>query len=481
MQFSCTDWLVDLLSIKKRELTKAMKLRFVLMVFIDMLIGIAAYYSALAFLLTNMAKPVEGNFEDPLSIGAILFIGVALLVSYLMEVYTLDRRCKKWKIFINCLRAGGGIFFTLLLVSYLSELVGNTRWVFLLASGLFFTYQFLWHAFSAFAVQSPRFCQRVLILGVGSLARQLGEMICTDNRLFNLAGFIKCSNNESDGERTITEELLVPMDTDLLSTARKVKADIIVVAIAEKRGVLPLQQMMQCKLEGIQVVDAPTFYEINMEKLMLEEITPGWIVFSNGFNRSKRINIYKRCFDVALSTIGLFLSIPLLPIIAVAIAFDSAGPVFFQQVRVGNGEKTFTLYKFRSMTLDAEKNGAVWAMKNDVRVTRVGRFLRDYRIDEIPQLYNVFMGDMSFIGPRPERPEFVQSLKKDIFYYSKRHTIKPGITGWAQVRYPYGATVEDAIEKLRYDLYYIKNLSFSLDSQILFETMKLVILGKGGR
>ena len=323
------------------------------------------------------------------------------------------------------------------------------------------------------ARRSP-FARRVLILGTGELARQLGELLASPSSSYTLAGYLECGE-----EGVVSREQVIEKEGDLLATAQQVRVGIVVVALAERRGVLPLQEMMRCKLNGLEVVDAPTFYEIVQGKLMLEHMTPSWIIFSTGFRRTALIDVYKRCVDLVLSVIGLLLTAPFFPLVALAIKLDSPGPLFFKQVRVGNGEKPFMLYKFRSMRQDAERNGAVWAVKNDARVTAVGRFLRNSRIDEIPQLYNVLKGDMSFIGPRPERPEFVEGLKKDIYYYSKRHTIKPGLTGWAQVRYPYGATVEDAIEKLRYDLYYIKNLSFFLDTQIIFETVKVVLFGRG--
>jgi sugar transferase (PEP-CTERM system associated) len=229
-------------------------------------------------------------------------------------------------------------------------------------------------------------------------------------------------------------------------------------------------------------MDAPSFYELVHGKLMLEHITPSWIIFSSGFRRPIYFNICKRYIDIVLSLAGLSLTLPFFPIIALAIKLDSPGPVFFRQIRVGNKEKMFNLYKFRSMRQDAEeKTGAIWAAKNDPRVTRLGSFFRKSRVDEIPQLYNVLRGDMSFVGPRPERPEFVEKLKQVIPYYSKRHFIKPGVTGWAQVRYPYGSSVEDAIEKLRYDLFYIKNLSPFLDTLIFFETIKVVLFGRGGQ
>lgn len=456
-----------------------MKLRLALMLLVDALLAVGAHFSGLAFCLGYVAVNHWSSLHS-LQAGAI-FIAVALFSSYLMEVYTLDRRCSRWEIFINCLQAACTSFFSLFVVYYLASSVMLGRGVLFLSIAFFLIYQYLWHAFIIFAVRTPHFCQRVLILGNGQLARHLGDLICTGNTEFTLAGYLECTDEGEREQRLVEADLLVPREANLLTTARKVRAGVIVVALSERRGVLPLQEMMQCKLEGIKVVDAPTFYEMAQEKLMLEEITPGWIIFSSGFQRTALSSIYKRCIDLVLSLLGLMLSAPLFPLIALTIKLDSPGPLFFKQVRVGSGERPFTLFKFRSMRQDAERNGAVWAEKNDARVTRVGRILRDYRIDEVPQLYNVLKGDMSLIGPRPERPEFVQTLKKDIYYYSKRHTIKPGLTGWAQVRYPYGATVEDAVEKLRYDLYYIKNLSFLLDSQIIFETMKVVLFGRGGR
>jgi len=450
------------------------------MLLIDATMAAAAYCSAVICRFGYAVWRKEWLSLQSLEAGGI-FIGVALFSSYLMEVYTLDRRCRRWEIFVNCLEAAGTAFFLQFVVYYLASSSVMGRGVLLLTVAFFFVYQFFWHAFSVFAVRAPHFCQRVLIIGTGKLARQLGELVASGDGQYTLTGYLECSDEKEPTDPPLPPELMVTREADLLTTVRKSGAGIMVVALSERRGVLPLQEMMHCKLEGIKVLDAPTFYEMVQEKLMLEEITPGWIIFSAGFHRSSLSKVYKRGIDMVLSLIGLLLAAPLFPLVALAIKLDSPGPLFFKQVRVGSGETLFVLYKFRSMTVDAERNGAVWAVQNDVRVTRVGRFLRAYRVDEIPQLYNVLRGDMSFIGPRPERPEFVESLKKEIYYYSKRHTVKPGLTGWAQVRYPYGATFEDAVEKLRFDLYYIKNLSFLLDSQIIFETMKVVLFGRGGR
>lgn len=453
-----------------------MNLGLFITVFVDAVLSLAALLCAgmLRFRWSGMGD----SWLTDLSLkSTAIFVGILIFSSYLMDIYALDRRTRKSEILTCCLQGGAAAFFFLSVVYYVHPTVMLGRGVFFLALGFFLVFQFCWHALAGNGGPAAPFSRRVLIMGTGPLAQQLGSLISGPDGIFTLAGYLDCEGSDA----VLPAELLVPREPDLLATARKVRAGVLVPALAERRGVLPLQEMMRCKLNGIEVIDAPTFYEMVQGKLLLEEMTPSWIIFSAGFRRNALIDIYKRSVDIVLSLVGLLLSLPIFPVVALAIKLESPGPVFFRQVRVGSGERPFMLFKFRSMRNDAEKNGAVWAVKNDARVTRVGRILRNSRIDEIPQLFNVLRGDMSFIGPRPERPEFVESLKKDIYYYSKRHTIKPGLTGWAQVRYPYGATVEDAIEKLRYDLYYIKNLSFFLDTQIIFETVKVVLFGRGGR
>jgi exopolysaccharide biosynthesis polyprenyl glycosylphosphotransferase len=219
-----------------------------------------------------------------------------------------------------------------------------------------------------------------------------------------------------------------------------------------------------------------------MGKLHIEEIKPSWFIFSDGFRLNATRKVSKRIFDNIFALLGLTVTSPLFPIIALLIKIDSRGPVLYRQIRLGEGEKEFSLYKFRTMKQDAETGtGAIWAKEKDSRVTRIGSILRKTRLDELPQFINVLKNDMSFIGPRPERPEFVKKLKQTIPYYTMRHFVKPGITGWAQVKYRYGASVEDSMEKLRYDLYYIKNLSLALDLLIIIDTIKVVFFGKGAR
>ncbi len=257
--------------------------------------------------------------------------------------------------------------------------------------------------------------------------------------------------------------------------------DRIVVALDERRGSLPVDQLLLCRLRGIKVDDGVTFHEHLTGKLCVESLHPSSVIFSNG--NSGRLYTYhlKRVFDILAALFGLLFFGPIFTLIAIAIKLDSKGPVFYMQERVGRDGTVFNLLKFRSMVVDAEQDGPIWAVENDRRVTRVGRFIRKLRFDEIPQLINVLKGEMSIVGPRPERPFFVKKLEREIPFYDYRHMVKPGITGWAQILYPYGATREDAIEKLKYDLYYIKNISPVLDLRIISETVKIVLFGKGSR
>ena len=269
--------------------------------------------------------------------------------------------------------------------------------------------------------------------------------------------------------------------TQIPSIAEPGHVDRIVVALDERRGKFPLEQLLSCRLKGIRVDDGVAFTELLAGKLSIENLHPSFLIFSDGFKRSAFFKHVKRGIDVLLSVTGLAIFFPIAPFIAIAIKLDSRGPIFYRQERAGKAEKIFWLLKFRSMKVDAEGDGPKWAEINDPRITRMGRIIRRLRLDEVPQILNVLKGEMSFVGPRPERPFFVEQLKGEIPFYSQRHAVKPGITGWAQIWYHYGASKEDALEKLKYDLYYIKNMSFLLDLTIFFETAKIVLLGKGVR
>jgi lipopolysaccharide/colanic/teichoic acid biosynthesis glycosyltransferase len=248
------------------------------------------------------------------------------------------------------------------------------------------------------------------------------------------------------------------------------------------RGRLPISELLQAKLSGVRVEDATTTYERLTGKILIDDLKPSWLIFSDGFVISRWTRFWKRAIDLVLASVGFVLAAPFTLLTALAVYLDSEGPVLYCQERVGEGGKRITVYKFRSMRVDAEPEGTpMWAREHDDRVTRVGRFIRVTRLDELPQLWNVLRGDMSFVGPRPERPFFVEQLEREIPFYQQRHAVKPGVTGWAQIKYEYGSSVEDAMEKLRYDLYYIKHLSIALDLSIVFDTVKVVMFGKGAK
>jgi sugar transferase (PEP-CTERM system associated) len=269
---------------------------------------------------------------------------------------------------------------------------------------------------------------------------------------------------------------------DLLNIVDELQPDLVLVSLRDMRGAFPADDLLQCRLRGIRVEDWPSFYEKQTGRVLVTGLRPSWLIFSDGFVKTRMTQNVKRALDVLLALIGLPLAAPLMAVVAAAIKLDSRGPVLYRQERVGQGGRIFVLNKFRSMRSDAERqSGAVWAVSDDPRVTRVGRILRKTRLDELPQLINVLVGDMSFIGPRPERPEFIQMLQRKVPLYMERLSVKPGITGWAQVRLHYGASVEDALEKLQYDLYYIKNLSLFLDLVILVSTVQVVLFGRGAR
>ncbi|WP_319583438.1 TIGR03013 family XrtA/PEP-CTERM system glycosyltransferase [uncultured Pseudodesulfovibrio sp.] len=341
----------------------------------------------------------------------------------------------------------------------------------LLVLCLFGLFQSSWIVLSRNWQRIPGLVNRVVIVGNGKLAEEMKGLALASGGRYQFRDFIECVPGQwADPEAQVDNPT-----REILERAKKVKANKVVISLTERRGAFPLQEILNCKLSGMEVLDAPEFYERVNGKLMLENITPSWFIFSKGFKIMGLRRFFKRIGDIVLSLIGIVLVSPLLPLVALAIKLDSPGPVLFKQVRVGKADENFIIYKFRSMRQDAEKeSGAVWAEKNDARITKLGAFLRKSRIDELPQLFNVLVGDMSLVGPRPERPEFVKDLKKVIPYYSERHFVKPGITGWAQVRYPYGASVEDAIEKLRYDLYYIKNYSLFFDFRIMIDTVSVM-------
>jgi sugar transferase (PEP-CTERM system associated) len=331
-----------------------------------------------------------------------------------------------------------------------------------------------------FHASSARLRERVLFLGATPLAERLISELEAKNAGYEILGYV---DDRPAQEVALTNGFRVLGQTHQLQeivTANQ--AGMIVVALAERRGVFPTQAILDCKLRGIRIEDWPAFYEKLTGKIVVQNLRPSWLVFSEGFARTQVTRLIKRVVDLSLSCLFLALGWPIFLLLAIAIKLDSSGTTFFRQDRVGERGRIFTILKFRTMVENAEAlTGPVWATQEDPRTTRVGRWLRKSRLDEFPQILNVLKGEMSFIGPRPERPHFVAQLQDRIPYYAQRHTIKPGITGWAQVRYHYGATVEDAEEKLQYDLYYVKNMSLFLDVLILLSSIQVVLFRQGAR
>lgn len=332
-------------------------------------------------------------------------------------------------------------------------------------------------------VDARQLRRRIMIYGAGFSADRIRKAILADRRQFGI-DIVGCVISGDDQPVVSDGQLLCCEPDELLRFAVAERVNEIVIALDERRriegGVFPLEQLLDCKLSGIAVLDAMDFYERETGQVELSLLTPSWMLFSTGFRYSELRDAGKRVFDLVVASLLLLIVWPFMLLTALAILLETGAPVFYGQMRTGLNGKSFRLYKFRSMSKDAEKDGkAVWAQKNDSRITRVGSFIRNTRLDELPQLYNVLKGDMSFIGPRPERPEIVVDLVEKIPFYDQRHRVKPGLMGWAQLKYPYGASVEDAVCKLRYDLYYTKNHSLLLDLLILVQTVEVILLGKG--
>ncbi|HVX67705.1 MAG TPA: TIGR03013 family XrtA/PEP-CTERM system glycosyltransferase, partial [Bryobacteraceae bacterium] len=400
---------------------------------------------------------------------------------YYNELYDLSMDYQRGEQFIRLMQAlGAGCVLTALLYFMLPDLrVGR---------GVFF----IGLACSAAALSGSRVAldlawrktappNNVLILGAGQLALEVSRELSRRPDLnVRIAGLVLPGPGQEFAAAEFPHRVLGgAAELERIVAGEKVSK--VVVAMEEHRGALPIASLVNIRVSGVPVEDATSTLAALHGRVPLDRVRPSWFVFSDGFHRSHLNAALKRVIDLALATAGLMLSSPLMVLTALAVRLDSEGPILFRQTRVGLGERPFEVLKFRSMRVTAESGGAQWAAKNDPRVTRVGRYLRKFRLDELPQFINVIRGDMSFVGPRPERPVFVEQLKKQIPYYAERHSVRPGLTGWAQVQYPYGATVEDAFRKLEYDLFYLKNMSVLFDVAIVIQTVRTVLFGTGAR
>ena len=331
-------------------------------------------------------------------------------------------------------------------------------------------------------VDAELFKRRVVVLGAGQRAALISQRMRrrSDSRGFRVVGYVQMGQEAI----AVPPNMILRPDRPMAEWARMMQVDELVVGPEDRRGGLPMSELLECKQDGITVTELAAFFERESGQIKMNLVNPSWLVFSDGFDSSPLRRVTKRAFDIAAAFLVLLVAWPFMLLVALAIRIESGAtaPLFYRQERVGEHGRTFSLIKFRSMRTDAERDGvARWASKDDERVTRVGRFIRKGRLDELPQLWNVMHGDMSFIGPRPERPQFVDDFNSKIRYYPLRHCVKPGLTGWAQLRYPYGSSAEDAEEKLKFDLFYVKNHNLLFDLMILIQTVEVVLLRRGAR
>jgi sugar transferase (PEP-CTERM system associated) len=400
---------------------------------------------------------------------------------YLYDLYDFvimhDRRELVWRM----IQALGLAWVALAICFYLFPWLMLGRSVSLIALPLALLIMVTWRLAIHWLLGHPQFGERILIVGSGPLAVELArEALGRPDAGFRIVGF-----TDNDPEllgKSLINPRVVGLSNELEQIVPRENVDRIVVAMGERRGQFPTEQLLHLSLSGnVSIEEGASFYERLTGRVHLDMMRPSWLIFS-GRGRQARLSAAARVLmHRAAALVGAILSLPVVILTAILIKLDSRGPVLYRQERVGRNGRPFTVMKFRSMRVDAEKDGPVWAIKEDDRVTRVGRVIRKIRVDEIPQFWNILKGDMNFVGPRPERPHFVAQLAEEIPYYEQRHLIAPGLTGWAQIKYPYGSSIEDARQKLQYDLYYIKNQSLTLDAAILFETVKTILFGRGAR
>ncbi|HEY9160736.1 MAG TPA: sugar transferase [Desulfomonilia bacterium] len=412
---------------------------------------------------------------DPLlSLKAFAFMLITVFCYYFQDFYDWKWWRRHSELVSTVLIGGGMSLIILSLAYYIIPQIELSRSIFLMS--LFFSMGFsLLIRVIYIAIRDSRLADtRVVLLGNGRNAKFLVDEIRLSGRSVKFEGYVGKENTEMD----------IPWlgDVDeLWNIIRGIDPDKLVVAFDDMRGALPLHDLLRIKLTSCEIEDAPKFYEELLGKIMIEDVRPGSLIFAKGFASMKSEDILKRLFDFFFALVGTVIASPFMIITAIAIKIDSPGPVFYKQERVGLNGREFKVFKFRSMRTDAENDGPQWASEKDPRVTRVGNIIRKTRIDELPQFLNVLIGDMSFVGPRPERRYFIDQLQQVIPFYEMRLYTKPGVTGWAQINYPYGDSVEDAREKMKYDLYYLKYRSLWLDIAILFQTLKVALKARGGQ
>ena len=432
-----------------------------------------------AYYIRLRQSPLAAHDPSRILPKAFLIAAIFQLFLHLNDIYGFrkPRPSKEYAIRVCQALAMSTIALCVLYFAAPDVMVG--RGVFGISLVLSTVFVVLWHTFLRLYLGSRAPHTNLLVLGTGNLAREAVREILRHPELgIKVVGFV-----DDDPELvgvSIVNPKVVGVYENLPQLVAKHRVDRIVVGLQDRRGKLPIKELLDFKTRGIAIEEATTFYERVAGKIPIENLKPSWMVFNSGFGVSKRMLLEKRILSLTVSSIALLLFSPIILLLMILIRLDSKGPIFYRQERVGQDGRTFTLIKFRSMCAEAEKaSGPVWAAEGDSRITRIGRFMRRTRLDELPQFFNVLRGDMSLVGPRPERPHFVEQLAESIPFYPLRHIVKPGITGWAQINYGYANTLDHTIEKLQYDLFYIKNMSWVLDSLIILETIKTVLVRKG--
>ena len=414
---------------------------------------------------------------------ALLIVAVCQLSLYYADLYDLRGVVSVRDLTSRLIEALGATSLILAGIYFLSpdSIVG--RGVFVISVAFMVTLVVAWRVAFAWLTQRVAPRERLLLVGTNTAAVELARELFDRRQELGveIVGFVDPDPTRV-GMPVLNPGVVGAID-DIPMLVSKLSVDRVVVSLADARGKLPMDRLLDIRLDsGVAFDHLASVYEEYTGKIAVENLRPSWLIFSEGFRKTRLLNTAKRVLDIIFSAAGLVLGAPIVLLVAIAVKCTSRGPVFYHQRRVGRHGREFTAHKIRTMREDAESaTGPVWSTENDTRVTPIGGFLRRTRLDEMPQLWNVLIGDMSFVGPRPERPEFVRQLTERIPFYGQRHVLKPGLTGWAQVRYTYGASVEDAIEKLQYDLYYIKNLSIALDFVIVLETIKTVLTRRGAR
>jgi sugar transferase (PEP-CTERM system associated) len=416
----------------------------------------------------------------------LLITAVCQICLYYNDLYELKFAENIKELGFRLIQALGFAAITLVIIYFFVPKVIVGTSTFVVSAGIIVIIIVSWRFLYTWVLDRGLFNQRIILLGSAELIEKIKQEISErkDCGYDIVAEVPEANRNDKldNDSRENLQNVIGQKYEGLSDLAASKDIEKVIVALEEKRNNFPIKELLKCRINGIEVIDGNSFYEMLTGKLVVKALNPSWLIFSEGFRKSRTRRFLKRSVDLILAFIMIAVFLPLMGIIAILIKLDSRGPAIFSQERVGVNEKIYRMHKFRSMIHDAEKiSGPVWARDDDMRITQVGNIIRKLRMDELPQLWNVLKGNMSFVGPRPEREHFVKQLKKMVPYYSERFTVKPGITGWAQVSYGYGASEEDAIEKLNYDLFYIKNMSFFMDLMIILRTIKIVLFRRGAR